>query len=358
MAVTTVASGNQKAVFENKYFKEYVRETIFSAYMGTDQNSIIQVFEKLGTEKGQTINVPLITRLSNAGISGDSTLEDNEEALGNYNHAITVDQVRNAVRVGTMEQQHTEIDLLEAARIMLKMWSMDDLRDDILAALGSPVVTGDVAYADATEAQKDAWLAANHQSDTNTKMLFGAAVSNEAAGDHSASLATVDSSTDVLDFDMIQLAKRLARKADRHIRPVKVKGGREFFVCFSESFGYRDLKADTETFHQNAGRRGKENQLFQDADLNLDGNLIKEVPEITPLAGVGASAIDVGQHYLCGAQAVGVAWAKRPKMITDTFDYQNQKGVAVAECRGCEKLSWNNIQNGVFTIYASAVADS
>lgn len=359
MAMTTLATGLQKTHYEKKFYNEYQRESIFAQYMGKSINAPIQVFEQLGTKKGQTINIPLFTRLTNAAVENDDTLRGNEESLSNYSKSITVKQVRNAVLVGKMEQQHTEISIPDAARAALKMWIADDQRNEILDALGSPVVTGDVAYADATEAQKDAWLAVQHQSATNTRALFGNAVANEQSGDHSASLAQVDSTNDTLDFDIVQLAKRLAKKADPHIRPLKVKGGREMFVLFAESYGYRDLKVDTETIHQNAGLRGPMNKLFTDADLELDGVVVKEVPEIAPITGVGNGSIDVGRHYLCGAQAVGYAVAQKSKFVTDKdIDYENQTGIAVGEIRRANKMMFNDYDHGMVTIAASAVADS
>lgn len=354
MAVTTVLAANQVSQWRRKFFAEYVRESLFSPYFGTDEEAIIQLVEELGTKPGKTINVPLITRLTNAGVVGDDALEGNEEALGNYNHALNIDQIRNGVRVGAMEQKSTAIELLDAARTMLKLWIMDDLRDDIIQALYSPNVDGVTAYASCTEAQKDAWLAAN-----DDRVLFGAVKSNNAANDHSACLSNVDSTTDVLDLDMVQLGKRMAKTADRHIRPYRTKeSGREWYVLFCESFAYRDLKTDTETLHQNADHRGEKNKMFTDADLVLDGVTCREVPEIGILDNVGASSIDVSGNFLCGAQAVGVAWGERSKFATETFDYGNQRGVAISEVRGVEKLSHNSVQNGVLTIYASAVADS
>jgi N4-gp56 family major capsid protein len=354
MANTTVVSANQVLAWEDKFFAEYVRDSLFAPYMGTDENSIIQVSEKLGEGAGKTVTVSLVSRLTGTGVTGDNTLMDNEEALSNYGHALTIEQLRNGVRVGKMEQKHTVIDLLDAAKTMLKMWIMDDLRTDILNAMGSPCLDGKTAYASATEAQKDAWVTAN-----NGRILFGNAVSNYSAADHSASLLNIDSTNDVLDFDIVQLAKRRAKKADRHIRPVKTKGGREWFVMFCESFGFRDLKTDTETIHQYAGDRGSDNPLFTDPDLMLDGVICREVPEIAVLSNVGnGGTTDVGQHFMCGAQAVGLAWGQRSKFATETFDYGNQKGVAVSEVRGVEKLTFNNLQNGIHTIYASGVADS
>lgn len=358
MAVTTVVSANQVSQWKRKFFEEYVRESLFAPYMGTDENSIIQLVEDLTQKAGKTINVPLVTKLTNAGVSGDNTLEGNEEALGNYNHAINIEQLRNGVVVGKMEQQHTVIDLLDAARTMLKLWIMDDLRDDVIQALMAPTTDGVTAYASCSEDTKDAWVAAQNPATGNHRVIFGAVASNYSASDHSASLLNVDSSTDKLLFDLVQFGKRMAKKVDPHIRPVKTKKGREFYVMFCESFSFRDLKVDTETIHQNAGARGDDNPLFQDPDLMLDGVICREVPEIPVISGVGNGSIDVGPNFLCGAQALGLAWGQRSEFATDTFDYGNRKGVAVSEVRGVEKLTYNSSQHGVLTIYTSGVADS
>lgn len=359
MSTSSVASASVKQKWETDFFAEYQRDSLFAPYMGSDANSVIYVNDDLESEGGNTINIPLFVRLTGNGVTGDNQMRENEEALSNYNHAVAVDQIRNAVLWGGMERQKTDIDLLAASRSALKLWIMDDQRDAILTALGSPNTDGTTAYASCTEAQKDAWLAQNYVSATNTRILFGAAVSNSSTEDHSTSLSNVDSSTDTLDFDMIQFMKRLLKKADPHVRPIKVRQGREFYVTFSESYGFRDLKVDTETLHTNAGVRGDDNPMFQDPDLMLDGVAVREVPEIAAISGVGASSIDVGPHYMCGAQAVIMGWAQRSKIVVDrTIDYSNQTGVCIGEIRGVEKSTFNNFQHGVGTIYAAAVADS
>ena len=355
MANTTVDTANQVEQWERKFFKEYVRENRFNRYMGMDENSVIQLLMKLGGSPGIELTISLVTRLSGAGVTGDSTLEGNEEALSNYGHKIEVNQRRNAVAVGNFEQKKTHIQLLDAAKTMLKLWAMEQLRDDIIRAMQSPNVDGTTAYASTSEGDKDTWLAAN-----SDRVLFGAAKANNSGNDHSASLLNVDSSTDVLQPTMLSLAKRMARDADAHIRPVRVKEDEEWYVLFANKWAFRDFKASSD--YQQASRdaelRGRDNPLFRDGDLVWDGVIIREIPEIPVIAGVGDSGIDVAPNFLCGAQAVGVAWAERTKAIKDEFDYDNLMGVGVAETLGVEKLVYNNKQHGLLTLYTAGVADS
>ena len=366
MADTSVASANRVQQWADDEFYEYVRMNPLKSLMGSDVNSPIQVKEELTKEAGDRITFSLVTRLTGSGVTGDNTLEGNEEALGNYGHQVTVDQLRNGVVVGQFEKIKTKIDLLEAAKIMLRLWNMEKLRDLFIARLLSPVTDGLTTYSAATEAQKDAWDLANNPSASNQRILFGAAKSNESANDHSANLANIDGTADDLHQDIVRLAKRLAQSASPNIRPVVSQGGREEFIMLAGSLPFRDLQSNMDTIHQNADVRGDGNQIFHGGEIRVGNVRVLEVPELdrTPANG-GALLENVGnggttEVELCpllGAQALFLAWASRMKVKMDEFDYANKRGVAVAEIRGCEKATYNSFQHGVVSVYVSAVGD-
>lgn len=362
MATTTLATASQVQKWESMYFAEYVRNSGFKPYMGRSVNMPICVKYEL-TSGGKTVNLPLITRLSGAGVTGSSTLVGNEEALNNYNFPITVDWRRNAVEIKKPERHWTEMDLLRAAGDMLKVWSAEKLRDDIIEAFYS--IDG-VAYGSATEAQKDAWLDNNLD-----RVLFGAATSNVsqsapaggATNDHSASLANIDATNDKLTASSLSLMKRMAKQADAHIRPVRVNdsSGREYFTAFCNSYAFRDLKNDTVMQQANREARPRDvdsNPIFQDGDLIYDGVIVREIPEITVLSGVGASSIDVAPVFFCGAQAAGIAWGQQPKMTRKKEDdYDFAAGRGIEECLGVEKMRFNDKDHGLVTGYFASVAD-
>jgi N4-gp56 family major capsid protein len=360
MANTTLAAASVVQKWDAQYFAEYVRSSGFKPYMGRGSNSIINTKYQLASG-GQVINIPLVTRLSGAGVTGSSTLEGNEEALGNYSHAVTIGWLRNAVRLTKDQEHYTEMDLRRASKDMLQSWSMEKLRDAIIAAMQS---VGGVAYGSATEAQKDAWI------DNNVdRVLFGAAKSNlsttapagGATYDHSGSLAAVDTTNDTLTAGRVSLMKRIAKTADPHIRPMRVSDGREYYVLFAGSMPFRDLKNDATMAQANreARERGVDsNPIFQDGDLIYDGVIIREIPEIPVLSGVGASSADVGPVFLCGAQALAVAWGQEPRSTTDTFDYGFARGVGIEEARGVNKLVYNDKDHGIVTGFFAAAADA
>ena len=103
-----------------------------------------------------------------------------------------------------------------------------------------------------------------------------------------------------------------------------------------------------------------------------DGVIIREIPEIdalvTSLDGVsttinlltgGATTNRTAPCFLCGAQAVGFGLGQRPQIIVDsTYDYGFQPGVAVELKHDIDKLFFNNVQQGMVTVYVQASVDS
>jgi hypothetical protein len=283
---------------------------------------------------------------------------------------VTVNQLRHGVVVGQYEQIKTKIDLLEAAKIMLRLWNMEQLRDLFLARLLSPVTDGTTTYTAATEAQKDAWAVANNPSTANQRILFGAAKGN-SSGDHSTDLGQIDGTADDLHQDIVRLLKRLSQSCSPRIRPVVVKGGDggvggERFYALAGSLAFRDLQANMDTVHQNADARGDDNNIFTGDKIRVGNVIVFEVPEMdrTPANGgcllenVGnGGTVEVEPVFMLGAQSLLLAWAKRMSVKMDEFDYANRRGVAVAEIRGCAKATYNSFQHGTATGYVSAVGD-
>jgi len=376
---TSLATALERQRWINSYFSEYVRGSKFKPYMGRNNNSVIIVKHELQNEAGKTINIPLITRLRGAGVTGSQVLDGQEEELGNYNCAISVDWRRHGIRVPKSTQYKTEIDLLNAAREMLRVWEGEQLRDDIIEAglsvvpatsTTTPVRYGAITAASgggyemlsanyvASEANKDAWLVLNAD-----RVLFGALRSNASSADHSTSLATLDTTADKLTPAIAELGKRMAKAASPHIRPYMTKDGREYFVLFCHPWSFRDVKADSSMTAANRDARPRNveaNPIFQDGDLIKDGIIYREVEEMPIIVNVGDSGTtEVAPNFLCGAQALGVSWGQEPTPQTDRDkDYKFRPGVAIEELLGVEKLHFNGVQQGMVTIYAAAAADT
>jgi len=364
MADSQASAGLTVQQWDAKFYKEALDANIFKPYMGTKTNSVIQVKEDLTKKKGDSVTFALVNRLKGAATTGSSTLEGNEEEMDSRSFKITVDQYRHAVRIPVLEDQFSAIPLRDAGKEVLIDWEMELTRDKIIAALGS---FNGVDYDDASEVQKDAWLV-----DNADRVLFGALKSNNSGpGDHSAALANIDNSADQISAAAVTLLKRIAKGADPKVRPIKPrKGGvtSDSYIMFCPSLHVRDLATDS-TFVQanrDARNRGKSNPLFTGADYIYDNIFVIEVEDIPIITGAGAGGIDVAASYLCGAQAVGMAVAKRPQSIEEEFDYKDKQGIAIRQWYEIKKMLFGTgdsdtddlKDHGVVTGYFAAVADA
>jgi hypothetical protein len=381
MAVTTVTANNKLIVFRKEVYREYIRQNLFSPYIGSELTAIIRVINDL-KKGGEQINIPLIARLKSQPIA-TGTLVGNEESIDNYGDRAWIDWARNAIALQRSEEQKSSIDLFGQARPLLEDWGKELQRDEIIDAfyavpLDSTAPAGlgtnngqrvnGVIFDNATAAQRNTWV-----TDNADRVLFGGAQSNLSAGNFATSAANITSAM-TLSAASLNKMKRLAKKANPRIRPYKLKNGREYFVVFAGSNCFRDLQNDTTIITANTQARAREgdgldkNPLFQDGDLIYNGMIIREIPEMdirlpTFYTTAGASSIQVAPVFMCGQGSMAWCWGRMP---LPTFrredDYQFIRGVGVMMAYGMKKLAKKNPAGnykewGIFTGYFASAAD-
>jgi N4-gp56 family major capsid protein len=370
MTQTAAATGLTPQQFDDQFFVDYLRNNPFNAYMGTGETDIIQVKRNLQKKKGDSITYALVNKFSGAANNGTSKLEGNEEAGVSRSHKLTVSLRRNGFSTTEFEEQKSAIDLRTAFKAQMREWAMTQ---DVQRVVDQLYSKNGVAYASATEAQKDAWL-----DDNIDRVLFGATKSNVstsapaggATNDHSASLLNIDNTADKLTASSLSLMKRIALSSSPKIRPIMDEGNnKRRFVVFAHPLCFRDLKTDPviTQAQREVNLANQNSKLFQGGDLEWDGMIIHEVDDMTTLTGAGAGGIDVGGVFLCGAQALGLGiampWQTREKKETD---YENEQGVAIVTIDGLDKLTFGSgsadtadlKDHGVVTGYFAAVADA
>ncbi len=234
MAATVTQSNNKLIVFRKEIFREYVRENLFSTYMGTDINSIIRVIpdlDKGGKQGGEQINVPLMARLQAQAIAS-GPLVGNEEALDNYGMRLWIDWARNAVTINNAEEQKSSIDLFAEAKPMLVDWGKELQRDEIcdafyaLPSQSSPAGLGSnngqrvngVLFDAATAAQRNTWI-----TDNADRIQIGSSNASNLVGGNFASSMTNITTAMTLSGALLMTMKRRAKKANPRIRPFKLK---------------------------------------------------------------------------------------------------------------------------------------
>lgn len=364
MAQSYAVAGLTPQLWDDQFFRDYVRMSRYKRYMGTDEAAIFQLQEDLTKKKGDSVTFALVNELTGNGVTGNSTLKGNEERLNSRSHKLTVDVLRHAVAVDDWDVQKSVIDLRNAARTQLREWAQKKLRDDCTLALGQ--IDG-VNYTASTAGQRNTWTANNQD-----RLLFGSTTAN-----YNATFATAIgglSAGEQCSPLTLSLMKRMAQAASPKIKPVYVKEmDQEWYVVFINSRSWRDLTEDNPTTNvltlanRDARIRGVDNPLFTGDSLVWDGMILREIPEISPLTDVsGSGGAAIAPVYLCGAQAIGLAWAQRTKSTTDTDDYEFLHGVGVQEIRRIEKLRFGTAagadtttpkDHGIVTGFFAAAAD-
>jgi N4-gp56 family major capsid protein len=350
MADTRVALGLTVEQWDDKYFTEYLTENRYAGEMGTNENSIIQVKENLTKKPGDRINFALVNKLTQDAITGRNVLEGNEEDMASRSFELAVDKRRNAVRVAEIDEQYSAIALRNAGKSVLKDWSLKDTERLISKALGvmsdgttSVLMNATDIAASGNQTVLDTWFANN-----SDRVYFGNDAYAATSGDLSAGLATLTAATaaENLTAANISAMKFIAlNRANPKIRPIRTEAnGRKYFILYTHPLAFRDLKKDTTiTQAQREVRLEMENnRLFKGGDLLWDGVIIKEdydLYDYSTLTGVGDSGTTtVVPAFLCGAQAVGAAYAKRWTSKEQTFDYGDKRGVAIEAIYGIDKL--------------------
>jgi N4-gp56 family major capsid protein len=331
MTDTTPATGLIVQQWEDKFFTEYLHDGGFKPLMGTGENSVIQVKEDLTKKAGDSITIALVNRLTNSATTGTSTLEGNEEDMASRSMRIYVDKRRNAVRIAEMSEQRSAISLRQAARATLLDWAMEDTRDLIIEALGS---LNGTRFIDRTAAIGDAWLV-----DNLDRVYFGAGVGSGT--DLSADLAQLDTTSDLFNTTALDGMILKAKTCNPKIRPMRDGGnGKRYYIVFANPHAFKNLRdsIDTEVLAQTTVQM-EASKLFEGGDLMWNGAIIKETDNIPIYENIGASGTtEVTPVYLCGAQALAVAYAKRWRTKTEEFDYGDKYGVAVDGIYGVRKI--------------------
>lgn len=351
MADTRAASGLTPQQWDDKFFTEYLQENRFAGEMGMTETDIIQVKEDLSKGDGDSVTFALVNKLTNQATTGTNTLEGNEEDMASRSHRLYVNKRRNAVRVAEMEELKSAIPLRNAAKAVLKDWATEDTKTLIINALGS---MNGVNFVATTTAQRDAWLVANLD-----RIYFGAGVGSGT--DHSADLAQLDTTNDLFNKTALDGMILKAKTANPKIRPVRDPGnGKRYYVVYANPNAMKDFRASMEGVSDDTTAEGQASKLYEGGDIIWNGAIVKEIDDLPIYFNLGASATaEVTPVYLCGAQALGVCYAKRWKSVTKEFDYGDKYGVAIDGIYGVAKLTFGTgtadtdtlKDNGVVTGY-------
>jgi len=366
MALTNFGtlSGDQLQTWSRDFWKVARNQSFINQFAGTGTNAMVQrVTELTKNAKGTKANITLLADMTGDGITGDFTLEGNEEALRAYDISIELDQLRFANRIaGRMSDQKTVVNFREQSRDALA-YAMAD-RCDQLAFL---TLSG-VAYTNKNNGALRTVVGGAVNGQELVDLEFASDVSAPTAARHrrwdatgglSAGATNAVAAVDKISYECIVNLKAYAK--DQYIRGIRGAGNQETFHMFVTPQQMADLKLDASFLAnvRNAGVRGTSNSLFSgSSSLMVDGVMIHEFRHVFNTSGAasgssgnagaagykwGANAdVNGARALFCGAQALALADIGLPDMVEDTFDYGNQSGISVGKIFGMRKPKYNS----------------
>lgn len=402
MATTTVPTALVQQAWAKDLWKSVEKNLYWNKFTGTGPDAIIQKKTDLNKQAGDKIVVPLMARLISPGVTGDNLLEGNEEPLQFYDFSVTVDQIRNAVRIkGRMEELRTQINLRQAGKDGLAVWLQEYLDNDYFVKMTTSPSTNRVMYAGSATAENqltdsDKLTCALISKAKRKALMAGVPVAVTIAGTAAitAGAYTVTGSGSNYDpeirvGDKITIANQerivVARASDTSltvhakwdtsatgetvtckrylgarssIRPVKVNG-KSLFVMLINPLQGRDLRSDTDwqEAQQYANIKGEDNPIFSGALGMYDGVIVHE-HECVPVSATGASSANVAHSLLLGCQSGAIAIAQEPTWNEDpTMDYHNSVGFATGMIYGISKAVFNTEDFGCITLLTGAASE-
>ncbi len=253
MSNTITISALRVELWRKELFADIQDELYMQRFIGTEKTTMSQEMERLKKGRGSNISFGLGAKLSGDGITGDSELEGNEEAMTDYDEDVAIDQLRHAVRLtGRMDEKKSAYRMRMSAKERLKIWWAERIDKEILWKLCGYTSKTFANTPTAPAASRSIWA-------------------NDAGADSSL---TTD---EVFDTKCITAAKQMAKLASPKVPPLRING-KDTYVIIMHPYQYSDLKKDPvyKQEAREAGVRGDKNPIFQGAIKEYDGCIIHE----------------------------------------------------------------------------------
>lgn len=364
MATTNFAAltSEQLTVWSRDFWRVARNNSFINQFAGSGQNAMVQrVSELTQSEKGARAVITLLADMTGDGITGDNTLEGNEEQLKAYDIVVQLDQLRFANRLaGRLADQKSVVNFRETSRDALA-YAMADRIDQLafltLSGVGYTQKTnGGLRPTSSASGHDLADLAfsGDVSAPTAARHRRWDASSYLLAGDTSATVAA-----DTISYRAIVQLKAYAK--DQYLRGIRAGAGEEIYHMFVTPQQMADLKLDSDFLAnvRNAGVRGPQSSLFSgSSSLMVDGVMVHEYRHVFNTAGAasgtssnagnagykwGANAdVDGARALFCGAQALAMADIGDPTVTEDIFDYGNQNGISIGKIFGFRKPKYNS----------------
>ena len=271
---------------------------------------MIQILDDTKKSAGDSIKVTLRMQLSGDGVSGDSTLEGDEEALATHTDTVLIDQLRQGVRSqGKMSEQRVPFSVREEALMGLKDWWATRMDVAVFNQL-----CGNTAQTNQKYTGHNATTAPTTTTG-NTRHVF--------ADGNTAETGLTSGASDQFALSLIDTAIATARTATPQVRPIKINGG-SHYVVFIDTWQAKNMRTAYSSGAwgdiQKAAIMGGElskNPIFTGALGVYSGCIIHETTNLYAGNFTDGGAVRCARALLCGAQAAAIAYGRDTSTGTD-----------------------------------------
>lgn len=344
MAMTEYGVNDPSAqkLWSKKLEREALKATFIGGFMAEGSKSIIQLKPELKKSAGDKITTTLRAQLQGAGVMGDGTLENNEEALSTFTDAMTIDQLRHAVRSkGKMSEQRVPWSVRSEAKDGLTDWWADRFDTSFFNQVCGFTPQTDLRYT-------------GLQAVTAPSTVIRPSGANDQAM----------TSADKFSLTLIDRAVAAAKKASPVLRPIKI-GGKDHWAMVLHTDQVTDLRTNTASGQwldiQKAAMQGgkiEDNPIATGMLGVYNGVMLYENTRVTQgvNSSTGAAISTVRRAPLLGAQAATLAFGQGYDSTTsadwneELFDYKNQLGVEAGFIFGLKKTRFNSADFGTIVV--------
>ncbi|MGE0716284.1 MAG: N4-gp56 family major capsid protein [Alphaproteobacteria bacterium] len=332
-------------LWAKKAFADSVKPTLFGKLMGTKDTSIVQVKDDLKKSAGDRVRFRLRALPQGQGVTGDETLEGNEEGMSFSYMDLNIDLMRYADKVDMkMGQQRSIFDVRSEAKDMHAEW-WDERYDSYFLR----TLSGDTTLS-----------FAGNTITAPTSVIFGGNAT--ATGDIDVN--------DVFDLTAIDRAVEKAKLASPTMRKADF-GGKKGYVCILHPYQVYNLRTNTNAGQwldiQKAAMQGgktSDNPIWSEALGVYNDVILVESTRVRTYSNWGAGSIAGARALFLGAQAGVVAFGRgyegagRFDWTEKTFDYGKYLGVATDCIWGLQKSVFNSADFAVIAIDTAAKSHS
>lgn len=336
---------------------ESIAATQISNFLGTGSNSLGVIEPDTEKGGGDSVVINLRKKLTGDGVDETESQEGNEEEINTATDTVVINELSHAVsRKKGISDQRVPWDV--------GMQNSDALIDWSAERLDTIAFNHLCGYSLETRGKYNGWNTINAPS-TGRRLWCESGTTDDADLD----------SDDVFALKYIDYAREIATTGSSQglppIRPCKVKGVGDVYVCFLAPEQVTQLRTASGSQWQDIYNRmlsGKEdsknNPIFTGALGMYNNTVLHESRFIRGgISNAGAAVANTKRAVFCGAQALALAFGKgygpnEWKVTEELFDYKRRVGHNMLNIFGIKATRFESSDFGkiVISSYAAPAA--